>query len=94
MILELFMELKDDPEAKEYIRMFSFYVEHAAMKELKEMLNQKVRHYFTEEELESSSLIKWMEERGFKKASKKVEKKVSRERCFISRTYFNYQQIR
>lgn len=36
-ILELFMKLKDEPEAKEYIQMFSFYIEHAAREELREM---------------------------------------------------------
>ncbi len=67
MILELFKELKDDPEAKEYARSFSFYVEHAAREELKEMLEQKIRHFFTDEELESSTVVRELEERGKKK---------------------------
>jgi len=66
-IFELFKELKDDSEAKEYVRSFSFYVEHAAREELREMLVQKIRHFFSDEELESSAVIRELEERGKKK---------------------------
>ena len=66
-IFELFKEIKDDPEAKEYVRSFSFYVEHAAREELREMLVQKIRHFFSDEELESSAVIRELEERGKKK---------------------------
>ncbi len=67
MILELFKELKDAPEAIEYARSFSFYVEHAAREELTEMLTQKIRHFFSDEELESSTVVRELEERGKKK---------------------------
>ena len=36
-IIELFKEVKDDQEVKEYVRSFSYYVEHAAREELREM---------------------------------------------------------
>lgn len=73
MIIELFKELKDDQHAKEYIRSFSFYVEHAAKEEFRDMLEQKMRHYFTEEELESSTLIRELEAIGEKRGEKRGE---------------------
>ncbi len=36
-IIELFKEVKDDQEVKEYVRSFSYYVEHAAREEIREM---------------------------------------------------------
>lgn len=66
-IFELFKELKDDREAKEYVRSFSFYVEHAAREELREMLVQKMEHFFSNEELESSTVVRELEERGKEK---------------------------
>ncbi len=66
-IIELFRELKDDPDAKEYMRSFSFYVEHAAKEKIREVIMQKMKHFFTDEELESSTVIRELEERGKKK---------------------------
>lgn len=74
MIFELFKEIKNDPDAKEYVQTFSFYVEHAARKELRIMLDQKIKHFFSDEELESSSLIRYLEERGMEKGMEKGRK--------------------
>ncbi|HEX2957807.1 MAG TPA: hypothetical protein VHO70_13310 [Chitinispirillaceae bacterium] len=70
MILELFKEIKNDTLAKEYVQAFSYYVEHAARKELRGMLDQKRKLFFTEEELESSSLMRFLEEKGLEKGIK------------------------
>lgn len=70
-ILEIFKEVKGEPEMKEYVRLFTYYVEHAAKPELKDMLVQKMNHFFTDEELESSTVIRELEKIGEKRGEKR-----------------------
>jgi predicted transposase YdaD len=66
-LFELFKELQNDPETKEYVQSFSHYVEHASRKELRDMLGKKIALFFSDEELEDSSVVRMLEERGRQK---------------------------
>lgn len=60
---------------KEYVRSFTYYVEHAAKPELRDMLAQKMNHFFTDEELESSTVIRELEKIGEKRGEERGEKR-------------------
>ncbi len=74
-ILELFKEIKGDQEQKEYVELFTYYVEHASKKEVKKMLVDKMRQFFKDTEWEKSTVVREIEERGEEKGEVRGEER-------------------